>query len=184
MKRRVAIRHLLVVAGGICVLPACSGRTDKASIALTKLDISRDQEELLAAIADTIIPPTDTPGAKEMGSHLFVLKMLDDCYETEDQKQFIAGLGQLDQQTKRLYGKTFLNSDSVQRQGILEAVEKKDGFGPEVYGFYKIMKEKTLQGFMTSKYVVEKIVKYEMIPSVPYNGYYPVKNLKQNGRQS
>jgi hypothetical protein len=55
-------------------------------------------------------------------------------------------------------------------------VENKSGYSSDVFDFYKIMKEKTIQGFLTSKYVVLNIQKYEFIPSVEYNGYARVKN--------
>jgi hypothetical protein len=184
MKRRAAIRDLIMIAGGITILPACFNQQDKASVALRNVQISAEEEKLLAEVADTIIPPTDTPGAKELGAHLFALKMLDDCYEKEDQQKFISGLKALDESAKKRFQHSFLQCTTAQRENILLAIENKEQFPPEVFDFYKIMKAKTLQGYMTSKYVVLNIMKYEMIPSVPYNGYYPIKNLNTNGRQS
>src|SRR5687767_1921686 len=184
MKRRTAIRDLIMIAGGITILPACLNQPGKASVALRNIHINADEEKLLAEIADTIIPLTDTPGAKEVGSHLFVLKMLDDCYEKEDQQNFVKGLKALDETTKKRFQHSFVQCNAEQREKMLLSIENKETFPPEVFDFYKIMKAKTLQGYMTSKYVVLNITKYEMIPSVPYNGYYPIKNLNANGRQS
>lgn len=181
MKRRAAIRDLLMIAGGITILPSCLNKQGKASIALKNITISAAQEKLLAEIASTIIPQTDTPGAKELGAHLFVLKMLDDCYEKEDQKKFVRGLDELDQSTKNRFQHSFVECSSDQREEILIAVEDNETFPPNVFDFYKIMKAKTLQGYSTSKYVLLNITKYEMIPTIPYNGYYPIKNLRANG---
>ncbi|WP_297821769.1 gluconate 2-dehydrogenase subunit 3 family protein [Segetibacter sp.] len=183
MKRRSAIRDLILIAGGITILPSFQNKPGKASLALKNMDISADQEKLLAEIASTIIPKTATPGAKELGSHLFALKMLDDCYEKEDQQIFLTGLKALDEVTKKRFQRSFMRCTPAQREKILLSVENKETFPPEVFSFYEIMKAKTLQGYMTSKYVVLNITKYEIIPSVPYNGYYRVKNLNVNGRQ-
>ena len=184
MNRRAAIRDLVIIAGGITFLPSCLNKEGKASVALKNIDITADQEKLMAEVAETIIPQTDTPGAKELGSHLFVLKMLDDCYEKEDQQKFIRGLNELDQCTKNRYQHSFIQCTVRQREDILMSVENEETFPPNVFDFYKIMKDKTLQGYMTSRYVVMNIMKYEMIPSVPYNGYYLIKNLNANGRPS
>ncbi|RYY14322.1 MAG: gluconate 2-dehydrogenase subunit 3 family protein [Chitinophagaceae bacterium] len=182
MERRAVIRNLLTIAGGITLLPACLNNTGKASVELTNIDLSAADETLLAEIASTIIPQTDTPGAKEVGSHLFVLKMVDDCYEKEDQQNFVRGLNLLEKHTRQRFNKSFISCSNEQKKQMLEAIENKESFEPEVAAFYKIMKEKTIQGYMTSKYVVMDVLKYEMIPSVPYNGYHPVKNISTDGR--
>ncbi len=178
MKRRAALKDLVIIAGGITLLPSCLHHPGKASIALKNLDISADQERLLAEIASTIIPQTDTPGAREMGSHLFVLKMLDDCYEKDVQQKFIQGLYQLENSTKKRFGNSFVNCTVDQKEKVLQGVENKESYHAQVYDFYKIMKERTIQGYLTSKYVLLNIEKYELIPSVKYNGYYRIKNIK------
>jgi hypothetical protein len=184
MQRRTMLRDLMLIAGGITILPACLDKRGKASLVLKNIDISSVQEKLMAEIASAIIPQTDTPGAKEVGSHLFVLKMLDDCYEKEDQRKFVAGLNKLDEETKKRFSHSFVQCSPGQREQMLQSVENRETFDPEVFDFYKIMKEKTLQGYLTSKYVVMDIMKYEMIPSVPFNGYHLIKNTKTHGRQS
>jgi hypothetical protein len=182
MNRRSAIRDLVLIAGGITIFPSFQNLHGKASLPLKNMDISMEQEKLLAEIASTIIPKTDTPGAKELGSHLFVLKMLDDCYEKEDQEKFVRGLKAIDEAAKQRHKKPFLQCSRQERENLLLSVESKEAFPQEVFDFYNIMKAKTLQGYMTSKYVVLNVIKYEMIPSLSYNGYYPVKNLNVNGR--
>jgi hypothetical protein len=176
MERRAAIRGIVLFAGSVIILPSCLGDSGKTSVALKNIDISAAQEKLLAEIASTIIPRTDIPGAKETGSHLFVLKMLDDCYEKDTQQKFIHGLELLEDRTKERFKTSFINCTADQQKQVLTEVEKKDGYPPDVYEFYSIMKDKTIQGFMTSEYVVMQVQKYEMIPSVKYNGYFPVKS--------
>lgn len=177
MKRRDAFKNLVFLTGGITLLPSCLTNSGKASIALKNIDISADQEKLLGEIASTIIPQTDTPGAKEVGSHLFVLKMLDDCYEKEVQQKFISGLNQLEKSTKKSFGNSFVNCTARQKQELLLSIENEEAHSQEVFDFYKIMKERTIQGYLTSKYVVINLEKYELVPSVKYNGYYRVKNV-------
>jgi hypothetical protein len=161
------------MAGGILILPSCSEDKTKASIQLNKLDIDADTEKLLAEIAETLIPETDTPGAKKLNIHLFVLKMLDDCYEKEDQDKFIAGLKQLETHAKKQFGNSFTGCTVTQRQQLLEEIENNKNAEENIARFYDIMKDKTIQGYMNSKYVMTKLVIYELIPSIPYNGYAP-----------
>ncbi|MBL7698555.1 MAG: gluconate 2-dehydrogenase subunit 3 family protein, partial [Chitinophagaceae bacterium] len=108
MKRRSLVRNLVIVAGGLVLLPSCSGDTSKASIQLNNLDIDAGTEELLAQIVETLIPETDTPGARALNIHLFVLKMLDDCYEKDDQQKFLAGLSDLEILAKKQFGHSLI----------------------------------------------------------------------------
>ncbi|RYF89442.1 MAG: gluconate 2-dehydrogenase subunit 3 family protein, partial [Chitinophagaceae bacterium] len=125
-----------------------------------------------------IIPKTDTPGAREVGSHLFVMKMLDDCYETGVQQKFITGMDMLEEAANKKFGNSFVRCTGVQKKQMLQSIEKKENFSTEVYDFYTIMKDRTIEGYMTSKYVVMDIMKAELIPSIPYNGYHLIKNNK------
>ena len=101
MQRRTALKNLLLFAGGTVLLPSCLHEDKKATIPLNHLKVSADQEALLAEIAETIIPKTDTPGAKELGIHQFVLTMVDDCMKKDDQVNFMNGLDEVDALAKK-----------------------------------------------------------------------------------
>lgn len=164
MNRRLAIKQVLIFAGGMALLPSCLREEGTVSIQLKNLDISTAQENLLAEIAELIIPKTDTSGAKDLKLHLFVLKMLDDCYEPEEQQQFIAGL------------KTFENKEGKElAQLVSDANNGKSGIPEEVSRFYKIMKSRTIGGYLNSKYVMSNLLIWELVPG-RYNGYFRVKS--------
>ena len=86
MKRRQLLQRLTVATAGALLLPACVADPKKVSIALNRLKITADEETLLADLADTLIPTTDTPGAKAVGAHLFALVMVDDCQPIDKQR--------------------------------------------------------------------------------------------------
>ncbi|MEJ7589519.1 MAG: hypothetical protein WKI04_18360 [Ferruginibacter sp.] len=67
MKRRSAIRDLVIIAGGAVFLPACKGRPENLTVRVKNIKIDAKQEKLLEAIASTILPTTDTPGAGGWG---------------------------------------------------------------------------------------------------------------------
>jgi hypothetical protein len=174
MERRLAIKQILIMAGGIALLPSCLREAGKASVALRNLDVSLDQEHMLAEIAETIIPETDTPGAKRLNLHLFVLKMLDDLYEKQDQKLFMSGLADFSDSVQDKYGVSFQKISPAQRRERLLALENDKQAPVALSKFYEIMKGRTIEGYLNSKYVMTNLVKWELIPS-RYNGYFPVK---------
>ncbi|QNL49010.1 gluconate 2-dehydrogenase subunit 3 family protein [Olivibacter sp. SDN3] len=173
MKRRSAIKNLLIIAGGIAILPACSTENGKASIQLSNLSINGDQEALLAEIAEAIIPAGDTQGAKDLNLHLFVLKMVDDCHPEEEQKQFLKGLDQFNDLSNQKFSKTFMKADIKERQELLATLDATQPHSQDVEAFYKITKRRVIQGFLNSKYVMTDLKQYELIPG-RYNGYFPV----------
>lgn len=172
IKRRAAIRHLLIIAGGAMVLPACYRKSGKASIQLQNLTINEDDENLLAALTETLIPETTTPGAKSLQLHLFVLKMVDDCYSAENQKLFTEGLAGFNDFFKTQSGTSFADATQAKREEVLKVIQEGKKKDDPVKKFYDITKSKTIQGYLNSKYVMTNIVKYELVPG-RYNGYFP-----------
>ncbi|PRD50799.1 gluconate 2-dehydrogenase subunit 3 family protein [Sphingobacterium gobiense] len=160
MQRRTAVKQLFFIAGGIVLFPSCWGGANEASIALRKLHINAEQENLLAEIVESIIPETDSPGGRALHLHLFVLKMIDDCHSEEDQQVFVQGLKDWDQEMNNFVGKSYLTE-----------IEK-DKAHP-LFGFFMMTKRRTIQGYLNSEYVMRNKVIYELVPG-RYNGYAKV----------
>lgn len=169
INRRTALRRLLYIAGGTLLLPACYRQSGKETIALTHLVIDEEQENLLAELVETIIPASDTPGGKELLLHLFVLKMVDDCHNPEDQEAFITGLSSFASLAREQKGQDFIKMDANKRIAFLESLKEIEN--EEVKRFYGITKRRTIQGFTNSKYVMTDLKKYELVPG-RYNGYF------------
>jgi len=174
MERRLVIKQILIMAGGLALLPSCLRDAGKSTILLNKIDIDLDQENLLSDIAETIIPRTNTPGAKELKLHLFVLKMLDDCYEKNEQNQFINGLDQFKELVNDKYSKSFDKLSVQQKKSVLTSIENTKNSETDLSIFYRIMKDRTIDGYLNSQYVMTNLVIYELVPG-RYNGYFPVK---------
>jgi len=174
MERRVVIKQVLIMAGGLLLLPSCLRQEERSTIQLNSISITLTEEQLLAEIAETLIPKTDTQGAKELKLHLFVLKMLDDCYDEADQKQFIKGLNELAGLAHSHYSQSFINLPKMQKHILLAGIEQQSQVSSDLAVFYRIMKERTINGYLNSKYVMTHLVIWELVPG-RYNGYFPVK---------
>lgn len=176
MNRRTAFKQLLFVSAGAALIPACMEDKSKASILLKNFSISANQEQLLAALAETIIPKTDTPGATDISAHLFALKMLDDCSSKEDQEKFVKGLATFESLAKKESGKSFTEATAAERSKLLTQLEaQKDAAQKdEAAQFYSKMKGLTIQAYTSSQFYLTKVQVYELIPG-RYHGCVPVK---------
>ncbi len=164
----------MIIAGGIAILPSCSNDPAKASIQLNNLDISAEQEKLLAEIAETVIPKTsDAPGARDLKLHLFLLKMVDDCHSAAEQKSFISGLNSINEMAEKEYANAFAGCTQQQRFDLLNTSGKDQQKPQDVLTFLNITKRRVIQGFTNSKFVMTDMKQYDMVPG-RYNGYFPV----------
>ena len=63
-----------------------------------------NEERMLQLVVETIIPSTDTPGAKELNVDQFVLLMVNDCHSEKDQIAFYSGLHSMDAFVEKGFG--------------------------------------------------------------------------------
>ncbi len=92
--------------------------------AANSLRLSSRQIHLLDEIAETIIPATDTPGAKAAQVGKFVEVMVRDCYTPTQQAAFLQGLAAFPQQCAGAMGSDFLRLSRKQRHSYLVQLEK------------------------------------------------------------
>jgi len=175
MKRRAALKSLVLTVGGTIYLPAWANNWNLDTIPEKQNGfVSPDQESLLAEIVETIIPATDTPGAKDLGVHLFILTMLADCYDKSAQTRFLTGLAELDKKVKDNYNQSFVACTPAQCLAVLKDCEEAAKLLPPAKEpFFPFLKSMTIQGYLNSEYVMRDVYKYELVPA-RYNGCFPV----------
>jgi hypothetical protein len=161
MKRRIALKNVALVIAGAWILPACDFGKDE----------TEETDQLLLSAVDTIIPATDTPGAKDLKVHDFVKTMVADCYSPQDREIFVKGLAALKKLSEETNGKAFYESTPIQRAEVLKKMENSKDGGQKK--FYETLKGLTIMGYMNSEYVMTNITKFKMIPG-PYKACIPV----------
>lgn len=196
MDRRELLKMIAVVTGGAVVggelfLTGCKTGA-KADAGFTAANIS-----LLDEIAETIIPATNTPGAKAAMVGEFMKVMITDCYNKEQQDAFMKGISEADAACKKMHSKNFMDCTPEQRHSFLvslekeakdfnKAVEEKDRPKREEYQkngrpydfvgspphYYTMMKQLTLLGFFTSKTGMTETLRHIPVPG-KYDGAFP-----------
>ena len=164
INRRAALKNFLFISAGVVFIPSCLQEKGKPSIVLKNLDISAGDEKMLAEICETIIPKTDTPGAKDILAHLFVLKMLDDCTPKADQQKILKGLNGINKMANKKFDRSFVNCTPQQRQELFATIESKKDIPDDVAAFYASVKKLTIQAYTTSKYYLTNVHVYELVP--------------------
>lgn len=170
MNRRELLHRLGLTVGGLAVLPTWANAWSPNHLAASTW-LSPQEDAVLSTAVDTLLPATDTPGAKELGVPSFVSLMIQDVYEKKDQDLFKQFLAKLETQSSYLFGKPLAQATEKQRQLVLSSLEASEN--ADVKRGYGIFKNLTIQGYLTSEYVMTHILPYEFIPS-RYHGCVPV----------
>jgi hypothetical protein len=174
MDRRSGIKTLLIISAGAILIPSCLQEDKKSSLSLKNIKVDGKDEEFLAELSETIIPKTDTPGAKDVSAHLFALMMVDDCYSPDQQEKFTKGLKDFEGFSKNKINKSFMKATPAERNEVVKSIESKTDVPENVSFFYHTMKELTLEAFTQSKYYLTKVHVYQLVPGKFY-GCVPVK---------
>ncbi|TAG30583.1 MAG: gluconate 2-dehydrogenase subunit 3 family protein [Sphingobacteriia bacterium] len=174
LHRRHLLKHFAVISAGVLLLPACKQKLSNAAIPLKNIQLNADSEALLLALSESILPKTNTQGAKELAASAFAVKMLDDCYSPEAQKKFMEGLEQFESYAKESMQKSFVICDEAQKASLLTTIELEKVNKEPLEFFYFTFKKHIVQAYTSSEYFMTKVQGYEMIPG-RFHGCVPVK---------
>lgn len=138
----------------------------------TPRTLNPQQHRLVVAIAEAILPATETPGATDIGASDFIDLLLTEWYDEESVQRFLSGLDDLGQESIDAHGVGFAELAEAQQMALLEPLDREaialrvDDPGiseapPENLTFFAMMKEMTLVAYYTS----EKGVLLELAPA-------------------
>lgn len=193
MNRREALAKATLLLGAALSGPTlmAMGRWENATgtTVRDKLNLSTLQKQIIAEVAELILPRTDTVGAKDVGVPAFIEMMINDCYQSPEHRSFMAGVVELE-------GMKFLDMSAAQKTDTLKQVEQKAKEQMKAYNaqtikfgdnqdlesmnavkmglpFWRLMKELTLLGYYTSEGGTKASFEY-----VPNPGKFELTKLK------
>lgn len=171
MERRDLLRTL-GAATALALLPrdAIAAWTRVAS-GVTPVDgLSEADLALIGAIADTLLPRTDSPGAVDVGVPAFVNSLVSESYPPGDREAFVAGLPFIEAHLRGRGGRPFVTlsadergdriADIEDRGFIRRALSKMLRDGEPGRTYWKL-KRLVIYGYFTSKPVMESVYRLD-----------------------
>jgi len=137
------------------------------------------QDATVKAMAELILPKTDTPGATDVGAGEFIDLMLTEWYDEQDRTRFLNGLSEVDVHTRALFGKNFVEASPDQQAEILAWLGEKMtaeadamGAGRQRRGssqgssasFYTMLRRLTMTAYYTSEAGATEELHFQVIP--------------------
>ncbi|RVU32043.1 gluconate 2-dehydrogenase subunit 3 family protein [Rheinheimera riviphila] len=154
---------------------------------------------LLDEIAETILPKTTTPGAKDAGCGAQMATQINDCYNATEQGWFVDGLKQLRARSQQDFKLDFMQLSKEQRHQLLVKLDAEaKARNAQIYAaandstnsrksssankavadntphYFTLLKQLTLFVFFTSKVGATEVLRYSAIPG-KYEGALPYK---------
>ena len=180
MERRELLKMIAVITGaafigGESLLTGCKTGSSVGGPKFNAADIA-----FLDEVGETIIPATQTPGAKAVQIGQFMTVFVDDTYDENNQKVFHEGIGKLNEASEKTYKKSFMDITPEQRTALLTSLDKeakdyqKSKKRDDPNHYFTMMKQLTVFGYFTSKEGATKSLRYLPVPG-RYDGSYPYK---------
>jgi len=181
MKRRRAIGVLGGMVGGPLLAPegafaelvAWAERVRASGRASARADLTGPQvaaslltpprARVVAALAEVIIPATDTPGASEAGVTEFVAALVDGWLDNDDRDRFLTGLDTVDPSARDRFGADFADCTATRQAALVGDLDaeltslRDDPDADETQHFFHDVKRFTLTAYFTSEVGLEAI---------------------------
>ena len=130
--------------------PAGAGATRTASL------LTPARARVMEALAEVIIPATDTPGASEAGVTGFVAALVDGWLDDDDRDSFLAGLDTVDPGCRERFGSPFAECAPGEQAAFVRGLDdeltalREDPAADETAHFFHDVKRFTITGYFTS----------------------------------
>lgn len=169
LMRRRDLLTLIAAATGCAFIEGCK----PPAAAATSL-FGADDVALFDEVAETILPRTDTPGAKDARIGAFMATYSQGCYEPEQVAILKSGIGALNAEMQTRFGVDFMRASPQQRTAALLEIDREahryaqtpghEKDGGKAPHWFTLMKQLTLFGFFTSELGATKVARYRPVP--------------------
>jgi gluconate 2-dehydrogenase gamma chain len=146
--------------------------------ATTPRTLNAHHDATVKAMAEMILPRTDTPGAADVGATEFIDLMLTEWCEPAERTLFLNGVADVDARSQQLFSHEFVGCNPAQQAAILEALgdqmtehlerarnEALSEWAPEGNrNFYSMFRWLTLTAYYTSEQGATQELHFEIIP--------------------
>lgn len=185
-ERRALLKRVAWVLGGaisaptaLAILQGCSAKEPVAGAAFQPKFFKGTQSDIVTAIADVIIPKTETSGALDAGVPAFIDSLMADVYPKDAQESFSAGITEFESAAAE-GGKGFLDQDTTERAATLQRAIDAALTGEHAQKpFILVARELTLVGFFSSKVGITENMDYVAVPTA-YHGCVPLSEMKKH----
>lgn len=171
--RREAIRRATLLAGA-AFAPAWLALVDRGAASAQAAGLSSGQLALVAAVAERILPRSDTPGATDVGVPAFINTLYAQFLTDAERTLLSTGLQSVEAACLAAHGTGFASATATQQDGVLRSVAVAEQ--PQPQGFFRMIRSATILGYFTSEQVGRNVLHYDPVPG-RYEACVPISEV-------
>lgn len=171
--RREAIRRAALLAG-VVLSPEWLAVLDQARPAAQGLRLTPAQATIAGAVADRILPRTDTPGAADVGVPAFIDLLYGEFMTPAERQMLTDGLAEVEAAARSTQGASFGSLTAERQDDVLRGIARAED-GRE-QGFFRLIRSVTILGYFTSEEVGRNVLHYDPVPG-RYDGCIPIDEV-------
>jgi gluconate 2-dehydrogenase gamma chain len=173
ISRREVIRRA-ALAAGVVLSPAWLSSIDGARVSAQTTALSANHLALAGAVADRILPRTDTPGASDVGVPAFINLLFGEFMSDTERATLTEGLDRVDAASRSAHGAGFTTVTTDQQDAVLRTIARAEQAQPQ--GFFRLIRSATILGYFTSEQVGRNVLHYDPIPG-RYDACVPLSEV-------
>ena len=179
-------RQLLSAAGGAAVLSIVPRSAHAAWLRVVAgqrpvSGLTESQLALVAALADAIIPRTETPGATDVGVTDWVNMIVSEYYTDAERGPFVNGLDAIAVQVRGAGAETFSSLARDAQDRLLAALDRPDDRQAPAARAFSRLKGLVVHGYFSSERVQKEVLKVEIMPG-RFEGAAPMSPAGRGSR--
>ena len=129
---------------------------------------------IAGAVADRILPRTDTPGAADVGVPAFIDRLYGEFMTPAERQMLTDGLNAVDAAARSAHGARSARSPPIARTpSCARSPAPKRGSDQ---GFFRLIRSATILGYFTSEQVGRTVLHYDPVPG-RYDGCIPIDQV-------
>src|SRR5262245_46369416 len=161
ISRREAIRRA-ALAAGVMLSAEWLSIVDGVRPAAQAARLSPAHASIAGAVADRILPRTDTPGALDVGVKEFIDLLYAEFMSPDEQKMLTDGLDTVEAAAKSAQGASFVSLPADRQDTLLRGIANAEE-GRE-QGFFRLIRSATVLGYFTSEPVGRNVLNFDPVP--------------------
>ena len=165
MTRRESFQRIALLLGGAAIAPSALAAALAPPVESMFLSAS-GRLALLDELSETILPTTDTPGAKAAEVGKFIIHAAENCLQADRKKRFWEELDAAEASCKQQTGKSFLDCNESERVTFLTWLQdqKRPATEQDIPPFFTGLKMLVLHGYFTSEVGATQALNYDPVP--------------------
>ncbi len=161
MKRRQAIRNLVILTSAAALLPGCE--MDNLPV-YENIPLDRKQRKFLEQFTEALLPKGKTEIKTPETTTDFTLTVLNDCHSPEDIQKYLAGLTELQAHVKQKYNADFGALGADKQAELFTYLSAETGVSEPLKFFFDKTRGMSIEHFTASEFFMKNQMKWEFAP--------------------